>query len=112
MFDLSCFGGSSYLNPGRIWRTDDCVKSIRFTASRMIPSEPTRMILLCFAMISTHNVKVTASPISFVPARSMNTTRSSPSWRMSVMTEPVRCFLSSIQSIGGVDGFSGAPLIR
>ena len=101
-----------YASPGSTCRYDDCVASTRLTASRIVPFASQRMTLLCFAMISTHSRSVTGSPISFVASKSRKTVRSSPDCVIALSFAPIRCLRSSMHSIGGFAGFSGAYAVR
>lgn len=57
-------------------------------------------------------VFVTISPISLVHSKSREITRSKPSWRIAISFPPERCFLSSMQNIGGCWGFSNEAAVR
>ena len=57
-------------------------------------------------------VFVTISPISLVHSKSREITRSRPSWRIAMSFPPERCFLSSMQNIGGCAGFSAGSFVR
>ena len=103
---LSCFGGSSYLIFGKTNLWVLIVKSTRFSASTILSFSSIRIMLLYLPIISTQSVSLTLSPSSLVAIKSRNIILSSSICLTSTNFAPPSLFLSSIQSIGGVAGFS------
>ena len=104
-------GGVSYTIFGSIRLTEETSSVIRFMLSvtRYTPSFfAISIILLCLPIISAVRRFTTISPISFMHSKSKFIIRSSPSCVISSSFPPLRCFLRSMQNIGGADGFSAA----
>ena len=93
-------------------RFEERVRSTRFRASMIFPSGPRRMTLLYWAMISMAMVSVSLSPSSLVAEKSRKRMRSKPACRMPVSVAPPRRLRSSMQSMGGVAGFSNVAFVR
>ena len=70
------------------------------------------MRLLYLPIVSVTRYFFAGKPISSYPSKANSTALSKPSWVMPAILEPVRCFLRSIQNIGGAAGFSFAVFVR
>ena len=88
------------------------LKSMRLSASTILPFSSVSIMLLCFAIISTESVSVTLSPSSFIASKSKYTTLSSELWRIFLSMELVSFLRMSMQNIGGLAGFSGVSVMK
>ena len=94
------------MSPGRTCRFSDIVASTRRRHSMMSPSPSVSMMLEYLPMSSTIRCFSHGSPSWSVVSKVMSAMRSIERWDIPVIRAPVRCFLSSMQNIGGCCGFS------
>ena len=110
-FSLSCWGGRAYSSPGSTVLTRLELVPTFLRASMMMPS-CTRMMLLYLPISSTTNDLVIILPPADRKSISIISSLSSPYWRTPAILPVSRCFLSTMQNMGGSGGFSGALSIR
>ena len=111
-FNLSELGGITYLSPGYTCLTELTFSAILFMESIIVLFSFINMMLLCLPIISVMRDLWTVVPSSSLHSNEISTILSKLICFISVMWAPVKCFLKSMQNIGGSEGFCLITFVR